>query len=126
MSAPGLAWSFAPETPQINLRTGETATVYFKVTNHVDRATAAQAMFNVTPGQRRRLFRQDLLFLLSPSRISGPHETVEMPVVFFLDPALEKDETMDGIERSRCPTHLSGRAVHGGGASGGRSERPRL
>ena len=27
-----------------------------------------------------------------------PHETLEMPVVFFLDPALEKDETMNGVD----------------------------
>jgi len=28
----------------------------------------------------------------------GPRETLELPVVFFLDPALEKDATMAGIQ----------------------------
>ncbi len=59
----GLAWSFTPDQPQISLRTGQTATVFFKVTNNSDHETAAQAMFNVTPDAGRRLFRQDQLFL---------------------------------------------------------------
>ena len=34
--APGLAWTFMPETPEIKLRTGKTATVFYKITNMSD------------------------------------------------------------------------------------------
>jgi cytochrome c oxidase assembly protein CtaG/Cox11 len=47
--APGLAWKLDPETPAIKLRTGETATIFYKVTNMSDQATVARAMFNVSP-----------------------------------------------------------------------------
>jgi cytochrome c oxidase assembly protein subunit 11 len=94
---PGLAWSFAPETPQIRLRTGETATVFFKVTNNSDRETAAQAMFNVSPDVVGGYFDKISCFCFSTQHL-GPHETADMPVVFFLDPALEKDKTMDGVD----------------------------
>lgn len=93
---PGLAWSFAPETPQIKVRTGEVATVFFKVTNHSDRETTAQAMFNVTPEVSGAYFDKISCFCFSEQRL-GPHETADMPVVFFLDPKLEADETMDGV-----------------------------
>lgn len=93
----GLAWSFVPDTPQIALRTGETATVFFKVTNRTDRETAAQAMYNVTPDVAGGYFDKISCFCFSTQHL-GPHESADMPVVFFLDPALEKDKTMDGIE----------------------------
>lgn len=93
----GLAWSFAPETPQISLRTGETATVFFKVTNNSDRETAAQAMFNVSPDVVGGYFDKISCFCFSTQHL-GPRETADMPVVFFLDPALEKDKTMDGVD----------------------------
>ena len=94
---PGLAWSFEPETPQIKLRTGATATVFFKVTNNSDQETAAQALFNVTPDVAGAYFDKISCFCFSEQHL-GPHQTADMPVVFFLDPKLEDDRTMDGIE----------------------------
>jgi cytochrome c oxidase assembly protein subunit 11 len=94
---PGLGWSFSPEMPQIKLRTGETATMFFKVTNLTDRETAAQAMYNVTPDVAGAYFDKISCFCFSEQKL-GPHETADMPVVFFLDPKLEADATMDGIE----------------------------
>lgn len=93
----GLAWSFVPDVAQITLRTGQTATVFFKVTNHTDHATAGQAMYNVSPDVAGGYFDKISCFCFSTQRL-GPHETADMPVVFFLDPALEKDRTMAGIE----------------------------
>ncbi|MGB2730381.1 MAG: cytochrome c oxidase assembly protein [Methylovirgula sp.] len=95
--APGLAWRFAPETAQIKLLTGKTATVFFKVTNLSGEETAARAVYNVSPGQSGAYFDKLACFCFTEQHL-GPHQTVEMPVVFFLDPALERDETMDGIE----------------------------
>ncbi len=95
--APGLAWRFAPETTQIKLLTGKTATVFFKVTNLSGEETAARAAYNVSPGQSGAYFDKLACFCFAEQHL-GPHQTAEMPVVFFLDPALERDETMDGIE----------------------------
>jgi cytochrome c oxidase assembly protein subunit 11 len=94
---PGLGWSFSPEIPQIKLRTGETATLFFKVTNQTNSETAAQAMYNVTPDVAGAYFDKISCFCFTEQKL-GPHETADMPVVFFLDPKLEADATMDGIE----------------------------
>jgi cytochrome c oxidase assembly protein subunit 11 len=95
--APGLDWSFAPETGQIKLLTGKTATVFFKVTNLSGTETAARAAYNVSPGQMGSYFDKLACFCFTEQHL-GPHQTAEMPVVFFLDPALEHDETMNGID----------------------------
>jgi cytochrome c oxidase assembly protein subunit 11 len=93
----GLPWSFAPETPQVTVRTGQTATVFFKVTNNADHDVTAQALFNVTPDVAGAYFDKIACFCFTEQTL-GPHETADMPVVFFLDPKLEADETMNGIE----------------------------
>jgi cytochrome c oxidase assembly protein subunit 11 len=95
--APGLAWNFAPETTQIKLRTGKVATIYYKVTNRADRATVARAMFNVSPDSAGAYFDKIACFCFSEQKLE-PRETLELPVVFFLDPALEKDAEMAGIQ----------------------------
>ncbi len=95
--APGLSWTFSPETAEIKLRTGKTATVFFKVTNMSDHETAAQAMYNVGPDAAGAYFDKISCFCFNEQTL-GPHETAELPVVFFLDPALEKDQTMAGVE----------------------------
>jgi cytochrome c oxidase assembly protein subunit 11 len=95
--APGLPWAFEAETPFVKLRTGATATVYFKVRNRVDRETAATAVYNVTPGVIGGYFDKISCFCFSEQRL-GPKETAELPVVFFLDPKLEQDATINQID----------------------------
>jgi cytochrome c oxidase assembly protein subunit 11 len=95
--APGLAWSFEAETAAVQLRTGATATVYFKVRNRLPSETSATAVYNVTPGVAGAYFDKISCFCFSEQHL-GPGESAELPVVFFLDPKLEHDETMNGIE----------------------------
>ena len=94
--APGLDWTFEPESPTIALRTGATATVYFRVHNRSARETAAVAVFNVAPEASGAWFDKVSCFCFSEQRL-GPNETAELPVVFFLDPRLEQDHTMDDV-----------------------------
>jgi len=95
--APGLNWRFAPETPQVMLTAGETATVFFRVTNLSGESVAAQARFNVSPDQAGAWFDKISCFCFSEQKLVA-HETVEMPVVFFLDPKLEQDRSMDAVD----------------------------
>lgn len=94
--APGLPWTFEAETDAVELRTGATATVYFKVHNRTAKETAATAVYNVTPGVAGAYFDKISCFCFSEQHLH-PGETAELPVVFFLDPKLEQDETLNGI-----------------------------
>ena len=93
----GLPWTFEPEVPQISLKTGKTATVFYKVTNRSDETVTARAVYNVGPPSIGAYFDKIACFCFSDQTLK-PHETLEMPVVFFLDTALEADETMNGVD----------------------------
>jgi cytochrome c oxidase assembly protein subunit 11 len=95
--APGLDWTFEPETEKISLRTGVTATVFFKVHNRSDRETASTAVYNVSPEVSGAWFDKISCFCFTEQHL-GPHETAELPVVFFLDPKLEKEASMNDVE----------------------------
>jgi cytochrome c oxidase assembly protein subunit 11 len=94
--APGLPWSFEPETTSMALRTGVTATVFFKVHNRSSAETAATAVYNVTPDIAGGWFDKISCFCFSEQHL-GPGESAELPVVFFLDPRLERDRDMDAV-----------------------------
>ena len=95
--APGLPWSFEPETPAIQLRGGATATVFFKVRNRSARETFATARYNVSPDQFGVWFDKISCFCFTEQHL-GPGESAEWPVVFFLDPRLEQDADMRNVD----------------------------
>ena len=95
--APGLPWSFVPETPSVTVRDGVTATVYFHVRNNSDHATVANARYNVTPEVVGPYFDKIACFCFTEQAL-GPREEMDMPVVFFLNTALETDETMAAVD----------------------------
>ena len=95
--APGLPWSFEPETDSVAVRTGRTVTVFFRARNLSDKPTAANATFNVTPEVSGGYFDKIQCFCFSEQHL-GPRETAEWPVVFFLDPKLETDESMAKVD----------------------------
>jgi cytochrome c oxidase assembly protein subunit 11 len=92
-----LPWRFEPEAAKIVVRSGETATVYYKVTNLSDRETSGVAAYNVSPDQAGAYFNKLACFCFDEQKLAA-HESAEWPVVFFLDPALEADETMRRVE----------------------------
>ncbi len=94
--APGLDWAFEPEQDAIEVRTGQTATVFFRFRNKTDRETVAHAVYNVTPEQSGAWFNKVSCFCFTDQRL-GPHESAEIPVVFFLDPKLERDRDMNRV-----------------------------
>ena len=87
---PGLSWDFQAVTPTIDVRIGENALGIYRVRNRSDKPVTGTATFNVTPDQAGGFFNKIQCFCFTEQRLE-PGETVEMPVSFFIDPAIVND-----------------------------------
>jgi len=94
--APGLPWKFEPEQTEIELNIGQVATVFYTVTNQSARTTTGQAAYNVAPLTVGAYFQKINCFCFT-EQIMAAGEKREMPVVFYVDPALVKDSDNDGL-----------------------------
>ncbi|NNM72988.1 cytochrome c oxidase assembly protein [Enterovirga aerilata] len=94
--APGLGWSFRPEIPQVEARLGETRTVFFKVKNEGQRASTGVATYNVQPAQLGAHFVKLKCFCFDEQTLQ-PGETMDFPVVFYVDPGIAKDRNLDDM-----------------------------
>ena len=89
-AAPGMAWQFRPKQPSMRLRLGETGLAFYEAHNPTGRTLAGQAAFNVVPFAAGPYFDKIACFCFE-MQVLGPGETVDMPVSFFVDPALLDD-----------------------------------
>jgi cytochrome c oxidase assembly protein subunit 11 len=85
-----LPWDFKAEQVAQPVKLGETKLAFFKVTNHADHPITARAIFNVVPEQAGTYFRKLQCFCFSDQTI-GAGQTVEMPVLYFVDPKYADD-----------------------------------
>lgn len=92
----GLPWTFEPEQKSVDLRIGQVATIFYKVTNQSARETIGQAGYNVSPPTTGLYFQKINCFCFTEQRF-GPGETRDLPVVFYVDPALTGDSEQDGL-----------------------------
>jgi cytochrome c oxidase assembly protein subunit 11 len=94
--AGGLPWKFEPEKTEIEVRIGEVVTVYYTVTNQSARATTGQAAYNVAPLTVGAYFQKINCFCFTEQTMA-PGEKREMPVVFYVDPAMVADHDNDTL-----------------------------
>jgi cytochrome c oxidase assembly protein subunit 11 len=95
--APGLPWKFEPEQTEIEVKIGEVVTVFYSVTNQAARTTAGQAAYNVTPLTVGAYFQKLNCFCFTEQTMAAG-EKRDMPVVFYVDPALVADGENDGLK----------------------------
>ena len=83
-------WRFRPTTRSIDVHPGELATVMYEVVNTQDRTVQAQAIPSYAPQSATPHFKKVECFCFKQQTL-GPHEARQMPVVFFIDPALPRE-----------------------------------
>lgn len=91
-----LPWEFRPKETRMELKIGETAEMVYLAENTGDTATSGTSTYNVSPPQAGYFFNKIQCFCFTEQRIE-PGETVEMPVQFFVDPAIVDDKDARGI-----------------------------
>jgi cytochrome c oxidase assembly protein subunit 11 len=92
----GLPWKFAAEQNSVEVPVGQVVTVLYSVTNQSARDTVGQASYNVTPPTTGAYFQKINCFCFTEQHFKAG-ETRDMPVVFYIDPALANDAEQDGL-----------------------------
>jgi cytochrome c oxidase assembly protein subunit 11 len=94
--AGGLPWTFAPEKNEIEITIGETVLFHYVAKSRATRETVGIASYNVSPPEAASYFDKIQCFCFTDQKLS-PGERVEMPVVFFIDPAIDRDAEFNSL-----------------------------
>ena len=90
-----LPWAFSTEQVSQQIRIGDTGLAFFKVTNNGDQAMTGRAIYNVVPEQSGPYFQKLECFCFTNQTIQ-PGQTIEFPVVYFVDPQYVDDPETKG------------------------------
>lgn len=126
---PNLPWRFEPVEREIKVRLGEEKLVHYRATNVSQRPIVGTAVYNVTPERSAPWFNKVQCFCFN-EQLLLPGQSVDMPVVFFVDAEMAKDRRYDDIrtitlsytfyeaKTERAKTLLGGTPANGTGKGG--------
>lgn len=86
----GMAWTFRPMQTSMELRIGENGMAFYEAINNSDVPVTGTASYNVAPEVAGYYFSKIECFCFTEQTLQ-PGERIEMPVSFFVDPALVGD-----------------------------------
>jgi len=87
---PGLPWEFEPEQNEVEVAPGAQTKIFYMAKNLSARTIVGQAVYNVSPDTVGKYFKKIQCFCFSEQTMK-PGQKVDMPVIFFVDPAITKD-----------------------------------
>lgn len=91
-----LPWRFAPEQREVTLAIGETGLAFYRATNQSAETVTGTATFNVTPFKAGPYFNKIECFCFTEQALE-PGQSVDMPVTFFVDPAILEDPDLADV-----------------------------
>ncbi|QIG49167.1 cytochrome c oxidase assembly protein [Nordella sp. HKS 07] len=95
-TAPSLPWTFEPVQRSLEVKVGEENFAYYRATNNSDHVITGSAVFNVTPDTTGAYFNKIECFCFTQQTLK-PGQSIELPVSFFVDPAIVDDRGLDQI-----------------------------
>ncbi|WEK47557.1 MAG: cytochrome c oxidase assembly protein [Candidatus Andeanibacterium colombiense] len=91
-------WKFMPEKTTQTVKLGERYMAFFVAKNNSDKPVTGQASYNIEPEQAAVYFNKIQCFCFTRQTLK-PHEEVRMPVTFYVDPKMLKDENARDVEQ---------------------------
>lgn len=91
-----LPWKFAPGERQVSVKIGEQGLTHYVAENLSDSPITGHAIYNVVPHQAGQYFIKIACFCFENQTLK-PHQKVDMPVSFYVDPAMLDDPEMKNI-----------------------------
>jgi cytochrome c oxidase assembly protein subunit 11 len=126
---PNLSWRVEPVQRAVTVHLGEEKLVYFHATNRSQRPIVGTATYNVTPEPAGPWFNKIQCFCFT-EQLLQPGQSIDMPVIFFVDPDMDKDRRYDNVrtitlsytffesKTERAKTLLGGMPANGTGKGG--------
>ena len=93
----GLGWTFKPDQREVKIKLGAIGTMAFRAENLMATTSTGSAVFNVSPDVAGAYFNKIACFCFTDQTLS-PHRPAELPVTFFVDPAMLSDVDMSNID----------------------------
>ena len=91
-----LPWRFTPLEREVKVKLGEERLVHYRVTNASQRPIVGTSTYNVTPETSGPWFNKLQCFCFT-EQLLLPGQSMDMPVVFFVDPEMDKDRRYDNV-----------------------------
>ncbi|MAW97911.1 MAG: cytochrome c oxidase assembly protein [Alphaproteobacteria bacterium] len=87
---------FEPKQKVIKVNIGENNLAFYKAKNKTKNEITTMSVFNVTPLQAGKYFNKIDCFCFEEQTLS-PNQEVDMPVSFFIDPAIKDDKFINDL-----------------------------
>jgi cytochrome c oxidase assembly protein subunit 11 len=92
-----LPWTFKPNQRSVTLKIGETGMATFHAHNDSKESVVGTAVYNVTPEKAGLYFDKIQCFCFT-QQLLKPGEDADLPVAFFVDPAIAQDRNLDDVQ----------------------------
>ncbi|KXJ20600.1 cytochrome c oxidase assembly protein COX11, mitochondrial [Exaiptasia diaphana] len=92
-----MQWHFKPQQTEVKVAPGETSLAFYTATNPTDQPITGVSTYNVVPFEAGQYFNKIQCFCFEEQRLN-PHEQVDMPVFFFIDPEFTEDPAMAKVD----------------------------
>lgn len=104
-----LPWQFRPLQRSLKVHPGELVQIEYEVVNNSDHAIVGQAIPSYGPARAAAFLKKIECFCFTPQTLAAG-ERRRMPVLFVLDPAMERDVHTVTLSYTFFDTHEKGSA----------------
>lgn len=91
-------WRFTPEQRTQEMRIGARKMAFYRAQNLSDKPITGVASFNVVPEAAGKYFKKIQCFCFNRQTLA-PGQVVDMPVIYFVDPAIKSDPDAADIQQ---------------------------
>ncbi|XP_028170161.1 cytochrome c oxidase assembly protein COX11, mitochondrial [Ostrinia furnacalis] len=95
--ASSMQWNFKPQQIDITVVPGETALAFYTARNPTNKPVTGISTYNVIPFEAGQYFNKIQCFCFEEQQLN-PHEQVDMPVFFYIDPEFTEDPRMEFVD----------------------------